>query len=105
MLLCPTVIVPPFDVDVRYVDEVQGHEFDNYVHWLALTFAVTLTACPALSAPAGMTGDGLPVGLQIIGPPRGEARILAAAELLERTSGLAAKLPIDPLDASGRALG
>jgi len=105
LLLCPTVIVPPFDLDIRYVDEVQGHKFDNYVHWLALTFAVTLTACPALSAPAGMTEDGLPVGLQIIGPPRGEARILAAAELLERSSGLAAKLPIDPLDASGRALG
>ena len=48
LLLCPAL--PPscprsFDVEVRFVMEVAGHGFDNYVHWLAITFAITLTAC------------------------------------------------------------
>jgi amidase len=96
LLLCPTAIVAPFDVDVRYVEEVEGHRFDNYVEWIGITFAITLTACPALSAPAGFTAEGLPVGLQIIGPPRGESRALAAAALLEQATGITGRLPVDP---------
>ncbi len=84
LLLCPTAIVPPFDVEMRYVEEVNGVKFDNYVHWIAITFAITLTSCPAVSVPAGFTKDGLPVGLQIIGPPRGDGKVLGAAHLLER---------------------
>jgi amidase len=96
LLLCPAAIVPPFDVDIRYIDEVEGEKFDNYVHWISITFAVTLTSCPAISAPAGFTESGLPVGLQIVGPPRGEVQTLAAAALLEEATGISAQLPIDP---------
>ena len=96
LLLCPAAIVPPFDVDIRYVEQVGDHRFDNYVDWLGITFAITLTSCPALSAPAGFTADGLPVGLQIMGPPRGEAAVLSAAALLDEATGIARRLPIDP---------
>ncbi|MFQ5785426.1 MAG: amidase [Alphaproteobacteria bacterium] len=96
LLLCPTAIVPPFDVDQRYVEEAGGRRFDDYVGWLAITFVVTLTSCPALSLPCGFTAGGLPVGLQIVGPPRGEARVLAAAALLEQALGVAGRLPITP---------
>ncbi|MCG8354492.1 MAG: amidase [Kiloniellales bacterium] len=96
LLLCPAAIVPPFDVDVRYVEAVEGQRFETYIDWIAITFAITLTSCPALSAPAGLTASGLPVGLQIVGPPRGEAAILSAAALLEQASGSAGQLPIDP---------
>jgi amidase len=96
LLLCPAAIVAPFDVDVRYVEEVEGRRFDNYIEWVGITFAITLTSCPAVSVPAGFTADGLPVGLQIVGPPRGEAAILGAAALLEEATGIAAGLPIDP---------
>jgi len=95
LLLCPTAIVPPFDVDIRYVEEVEGVKFDNYVHWIAITFAITLTSCPAVSVPAGFTKDGLPVGLQIIGPPRGDGKVLGAAHLLEQHLNLP-RTPIDP---------
>jgi len=101
LLLCPTAIVPPFDVDVRYVEEVGGVKFDTYIDWLGITFTVTLTSCAAVSAPAGFTADGLPVGLQIIGPPRGEAAVLTAAALLEEATGIADRLPIDPMAAGG----
>jgi amidase len=96
VLASPAVIVPPFDVDQRYVEEVGGRRFDNYVDWLAMSFAVTLVGCPALSLPCGFTRAGLPVGLQLVGRPRGEAALLAAAALLEEQLGLASLLPIDP---------
>lgn len=96
LLLAPAAIVPPFEVGVRYVDEVAGHRFDNYVHWLAITFAITLTGCPAASAPAGLTDDGLPVGLQIVGPPRAEAAVLAAADRLDALTAFSQRLPVTP---------
>ncbi len=104
LLVCPTAIVPPFDVDVRYVEEVEGVRFDNYVAWIGITFALTLTACPVLSVPAGFTASGLPVGLQIMAPPRADAAALAAAALFEQASGLAKRLPLDPLSPSGAPL-
>lgn len=96
VLLCPAVIVPPFPVERRYVEEVAGRRFDNYVDWLGITYAITLTGCPALSLPCGFTRSGLPVGLQMVGRPRGDAALLAAAALLEERIGLARLLPIDP---------
>ncbi|MBI18907.1 MAG: hypothetical protein CMK60_14685 [Proteobacteria bacterium] len=36
------------------------------MEWIAITYCITLTACPALSLPSGFTGDGLPVGMQLI---------------------------------------
>ncbi len=96
LLLCPAAIVPPFAAETRYVEEVDGQRFDNYVAWLAITFAITLTGCPAVSAPAGLTGEGLPVGLQIVGPPRSEAALLAAADRLDGATGFSRRLPVDP---------
>jgi len=96
LLLCPAAAVPPFDVEQRYVEAIGETRFDNYIDWLGVTYAVTLTSCPAISVPCGFTAEGLPVGLQIVGPPRGEAAVLSAAALFEARSGIAARLPIDP---------
>ena len=96
LLLCPAAIVPPFDVEVRYVEAVGDQAFETYIDWIAITFAITLTTCPAISVPAGLTGSGLPVGLQIVGPPRADGGVLGAAHLLEQATGLGAQVPIDP---------
>ena len=104
LLLCPCVIVPPFDVDIRWIDEVEGRRFDNYVDWLGLTFVLTLTACPSASVPVGFTEAGLPVGLQILGPPRGEAAVLRAAAAIEEAIPLPRRTPIDPRGADGAVL-
>jgi amidase len=92
----PTTIVAPFPAAQRYVESCAGHRFDNYVEWLAIAYAITLIACPAISIPAGFTAEGLPVGLQIVAPPRAEARLLAGAKLLEGLLGLKDTMPIDP---------
>ncbi len=103
LLLCPATIVPPFPVEERYVAECAGHKFDNYVLWLGIVYAITLTGCPALSLPCGFTATGLPVGLQMVGPPRGEGALLAGARLMEDLLGLRDATPIDPKIAAQRA--
>ncbi|MGD8388402.1 MAG: amidase family protein [Desulfobacteraceae bacterium] len=101
LLIHPTAITPPFDKDLRHLEEVDGHRFKTYMDWLSITFLSSLTTCPAISVPCGFTENGLPVGLQIMGPPRREDRVLQAALLFEEHLGLHAQLPIDPLGAEG----
>ena len=96
LLVSPAVVVPPYDGAQRYVTEVGGREFENYVSWLALSFAITVTSCPAISIPCGFTKSGLPVGLQLVGRPRGEAALLAAAALFEAQHDFAGMVPMDP---------
>ena len=96
LLLAPATIVPPFPVENRYVAECAGKKFDNYVEWLGIVYAITLVCCPALSLPCGFTASGLPVGLQMVAAPRGEAQLLAGARLLEDILGVRGTTPIDP---------
>lgn len=96
LLLCPTVSVPPFPKEQRYVETINGQPTQTYIDWIAITFAITMTSCPALSLPAGFTKTGLPVGLQVIGPPRGEAALLRACHRMEEVLNLAGQMPIDP---------
>ena len=99
VLACPAAIVPPFDVDMRYVERVGAYEFANYVDWLYITFAITLTGCPAISVPIGFTASGLPVGLQLVGRPRSEAELLSFAARLEEIVDVSPVAPIDPRSA------
>ncbi len=96
LLLAPATIVAPFPLENRYVAECAGRKFDNYVQWLGIVYAITLACCPALSLPCGFTASGLPVGLQVVAPPRGEAQLLAGARVLEDMLGLRGTTPIDP---------
>jgi amidase len=96
LLLTPATIVAPFPVENRYVAECAGRKFDNYFEWLGIVYAITLACCPALSLPCGFTASGLPVGLQMVAAPRGEAELLAGAKTLEDILGLRGATPIDP---------
>jgi len=96
LLCCPAASVPPYPVEQRYPAFIAGRASQTYIDWIAITFAITLTGCPAISLPCGFTDAGLPVGLQLVGPPRGEARLLAAARALEAELGVSARVPIDP---------
>jgi amidase len=96
LLLSPATIVAPFPIENRYVAECAGKKFDNYVEWLGIVYAITLACCPALSLPCGFTASGLPVGLQMVAAPRGEAPLLAGARVLEDILGVRDTTPIDP---------
>ena len=95
-LICPAASIAPFPVDQRYVTEIDGKPCETYIDWFSITFALTMTACPTISVPCGFTSEGLPVGIQIMGKPRGEAALLLVAKQFEKAIGIAAQLPIAP---------
>jgi amidase len=83
LLLTPTMAVPPFPVEENFPRTVGGREMETYVDWIAPTFVLSLTGLPVASVPAGLDSEGMPVGLQIVAPPRGEERALAAASVVQ----------------------
>jgi amidase len=96
LLVCPAMQAKPYPVEKTYVDTIAGKKMKTYIDWITITFAISVTGCPSLALPAGFSADGLPVGLQIVGPPRSEARLIAAGKQLEDMLGIAEQLPIEP---------
>ncbi|SEO99639.1 amidase [Trujillonella endophytica] len=87
VLLAPTTQVLPFPVEQEYPTEIDGVEQTDYLQWMRSCTLISPTGCPALSVPAGLTPDGLPVGLQIIGPPRADRRVLEVGHAFEQARG------------------
>jgi amidase len=83
-LLTPTMCVSPFPVEQNYPEQVAGRAMRTYVDWLAPTFLLSLTGLPVASVPCGLDADGMPVGIQIVGGPRGEEEVLSLASVVER---------------------
>lgn len=79
-----------------------GEVEDTRLATTRLVRGVNALGLPALSMPAGFTKGGLPVGLQLIGPPFGEPRLLHIGAALEDSTGFAARRP--PLASSGPSL-
>ena len=95
LLACPTVAVSPFPVDQRFPVEIAGEKLTTYIDWMFLTFIITLVGCPAISLPCGLTREGLPVGLQLVARPHGDAELLGVALLLEQALGFARLVPLE----------
>jgi aspartyl-tRNA(Asn)/glutamyl-tRNA(Gln) amidotransferase subunit A len=73
-----------------------GDKMDDPVAmWLNDVFTVpaNLAGLPGISVPAGLSADGLPLGLQLIGRPFDEATVLRAAAVLEEAAGIEARPP------------
>ncbi|HKJ55873.1 MAG TPA: amidase family protein, partial [Nitriliruptoraceae bacterium] len=94
LLALPAAIVAAPPVEVLALDEYAGMAFDTYIDWVKITFLATTVASPALVVPVGFTAAGLPVGLQLVGPPQREDVVLAAGAVLEASLGL----DLDPID-------
>jgi amidase len=84
LLLTPAAPVRPYPVTMSFPTELNGRTFDNYVDWIAPAFLITLVSLPAGTVPAGKTADGLPVGLQIVGPRFEEPKILSLAKIVQQ---------------------
>ncbi len=82
-LVLPAAQVPPFDASIDWVREIDGVTMTTYIDWMTVCCAITVTGCPAISVPGGFTADGLPVGLQIVGKPRGDLELLRIAHAFE----------------------
>jgi amidase len=56
-------------------------------------YLITVTGCPAISVPAGFTPEGWPVGIQLVGPARGERRLLEVARAFEEATRVGDRRP------------
>jgi amidase len=83
-LLTPCVAVPPFPVEQNYPDTIAGRPMQTYIDWIAPTFVLSLTGLPVASVPCGLDSSGLPVGVQVVGRPHGDATVLAVAAEVQR---------------------
>ena len=92
-LVCPVTQVPPFPVEMDWVREINGVRLETYIDWMAACYAITVTGCPSISVPAGFTPDGLPVGIQIVAPPKCDFAALQLAHAYEGVTGFAARRP------------
>jgi amidase len=93
VLLAPTTQVLPFPVELEYPTEIGGVPQENYLEWMRSCTILSPTGCPALSVPGGFTPDGLPVGLQVVGPPRGDRRVLEVGHAFEQATRFSERRP------------
>jgi Asp-tRNA(Asn)/Glu-tRNA(Gln) amidotransferase A subunit family amidase len=84
LVIGPTVGFTPFPWKQLYIDEMDGKKLNNYYHWMATKYFVTLTSNPALSLPCGLDHKKMPFGLQVIGRFRGDGEVLGAAHAMEQ---------------------
>ena len=92
LLLTPTLAVPPFAAGSSGPSEIDGREV-RPGDWSPFTFPMNLTGQPAATIPAGWTTEGLPIGLQIVGPHLGDEKVLRASAAFEAASPWADRWP------------
>ena len=78
-LLMPTAQVFPFDIAQDWPHQIAGQTMRSYTEWMKAGCLVSMTGCPSLAVPAGFSGRGLPMGLQIIAPVTQEIDCLKLA--------------------------
>ena len=96
VLVVPSAPLPPFPVEWTSPREIDGTELTTYIDWIAITFCISLTGCPVVALPSGLDRDGLPIGVQLVGRPGSEARLLSYAQRFEQGVGIADRIPVTP---------
>lgn len=82
----PVSQVPPFSVDQPYITEIEGVAMETYIDWMKSCYYISIVGNPAISVPCGVTPEGLPVGLQIVGRHRDDWGLLQVAHAFEQAS-------------------
>ncbi len=88
VILTPTAPNAAFAVGEKMDDPLAMYLNDVF------TVPISLAGLPAISVPAGLSSEGLPLGLQVIGRAFDEETVLRAAESLERAANFTARPPV-----------
>ena len=83
-LALPTAQCWPFPAEWRWPREIAGRAMDTYHRWMESVIYATLAGLPCIAMPAGFSGNGLPMGVQLIGRPHGDLAVLQLARAFER---------------------
>jgi aspartyl-tRNA(Asn)/glutamyl-tRNA(Gln) amidotransferase subunit A len=102
VLLTPAVAIPAFEARPAGQEAMTAR---TMLGWTPFSYPFNLTQQPACSIPCGLTSDGLPIGLQIVGPMFGDAKVLRAARAYERVRPIARCAGVAPSPVRGRGLG
>jgi aspartyl-tRNA(Asn)/glutamyl-tRNA(Gln) amidotransferase subunit A len=94
--ITPTVAVSAFAAGTIGVDVIDGRKVDRHLGWSPFTWPINLAGLPAATVPNGWDRDGLPIGLQIVGPWLGENIILSVAAAIERVRPWSDAWPVLP---------
>lgn len=86
VLALPSAQVFPFPVETHWPPEIAGRTMQTYHQWMEVSIYATLAGCPALNVPVGFDEQGRPMGIQLLGRPRGERELLEVALAWEATS-------------------
>lgn len=95
VLATPTIALPPFPhpgMRALGPERVAGLAVDRHLGWF-FTWPFNLGGQPAVSIPCGWTAEGLPIGLQLVGPRPQDGLVLRVAAALERLQPWAVRLP------------
>jgi len=92
-LAVPSAQVFPFDANTHWPREVAGKTMDTYHRWMEVTVPGTLSGCPIANVPVGFNNQGLPMGMQIIGPATEDLKVLQLAHAYEKASGWTGRVP------------
>jgi len=84
LLLTPTLPISAFAAGADVPD---GWHSPLWTSWTPYTYPFNMTQQPAATVPCGLTRDGLPIGLQIVGPRHADALVLRVARAYERSAG------------------
>ncbi len=94
--LLPTAQVFPFPVETVWPTEIAGRTMTTYHEWMKVVLPATMWGGPALAVPAGFGDNGLPMGLQIVGPNQAELACLQLAHAYDQASRWVTRWPPDP---------
>jgi amidase len=83
----PTAQVFPFSIEQHWPRTIGTTSMQTYHEWMKGTLLITMSGCPALAVPAGFSEQGLPMGIQIVGPNRHELDCLRLAYAYEAAIG------------------
>jgi amidase len=89
----PVTQVMPFDVNLPYPRQIAGTPTATYIDWMRVCSYVTFMSNPAISVPAGFSGAGLPVGIQIVGRHRDDWSLLQMAHAFEQATQYGTRRP------------
>lgn len=92
LLLTPTTLVPAFGLGIRGPDTIDGIAVPP-IKWTGMTFPFNMTGQPAATVPIGLTDEGLPVGLQIVGRHLADLDVVAASAAIEAVIGFGRARP------------